>query len=162
MNAERLKLARQDLQQLVDDTSTIDPDLRKELLYSWERGIVEDKPEGSEWNNKNLLRRDENRKSGVALTNPLEGKVADKTPKTITTAAGAVYRKSALGKAAIALKNTPKEGTSQKEIAKSPLEEPKASIRKKMLSKTKKQSLRRKTETLLTSKLRICSKIATV
>ena len=145
MNAERLKLARQDLQQLVDDTSTIDPDLRKELLYSWERGIVEDKPEGSEWNNKNLLRRDENRKSGVALTNPLEGKVADKTPKTITTAAG-----------------TPKEGTSQKEIAKSPLEEPKASIRKKMLSQTKKQSRRRKTETLLTSKPRICSKIATV
>ena len=123
--AERRKLERQDLQQLVDVTSTIDPDLKKELLYSWERGFVEDKPKGSEWNSQNLLRRDKNCRSGAPLTNPFKGKVEAESPKTITTAAGAVYRKSYLAKATTPLKNKPKEGTSQKEKVKSSLEEPK-------------------------------------
>ena len=130
-NAERRKLEGQDLQQLVDVISTIDPDLRKELLYSWERGFVEDKPKGSEWNSQYLLRRYENRRSGPALNYPFKGKEAAESPKTITTAAGAVYRKFLAQYMAIPLKNTPKEGTNQKGKAKSPLDEPKRKHQKK-------------------------------
>ena len=130
-NAERRKLAGQDLQQLVDNTSTIDPDLRKELLYSLERGFVEDKPKSSEWNTQILLRRDVNRRSGAALTNPLKVKVPAETPKTITTASGSVYRKRDLAKATVPVKNTPNEENSQKEKAKIPLEEQKSKHQKK-------------------------------
>ena len=70
---------------------------------------------------------DENR---ATLTKTFKGKEATESPKTITTAAGVVYRKSDLAKAAIPLKNTPKEGASQKEKAKSPVEEPKSKHQK--------------------------------
>ena len=53
-NTERRRYDGPSLSQLVDTTSTIDPELRKELLYSWEKGFVEDKPKGSEWNSHNL------------------------------------------------------------------------------------------------------------
>ena len=57
-NAEQRRYDGHNLQQLVDATSTIDPELRKELLYSWEKGFfVEDKPKGSDWNSHNLIRR---------------------------------------------------------------------------------------------------------
>ena len=49
----------------------------------------------------------------------------------MTTAAGAVYRKSDLVKLLGSLTKTPKEGTNQKEKAKSPLEEPKSKHQKK-------------------------------
>ena len=130
-NAERRRYDGPSLSQLVDTTSTIDPELRKELLYSWEKGFVEDKPKGSEWNSHNLSRRDETRKSGAALTKPFKGKVAFDSPKTVKTAAGAVYRKSDLVKLPSSPTKTPKEGTNQKEKAKSPLEEPKSKHQKK-------------------------------
>ena len=38
-NAERRRYDGPSLQQLVDTTSTIDPELRKELLYSWKRDL---------------------------------------------------------------------------------------------------------------------------
>ena len=133
-NAERRKYDGPSLTQLVDTTSTIDPELRKELLYSWEMGFVEDKPKWSEWNSHNLSRRDETRKSGAALTKPFKVKVAVDSPKTVTTAAGAVYRKSDL----VMIPSSPtkipkdaKDGTTQKEIAKSPSEEPKSKHQKK-------------------------------
>ena len=54
------------------------------------------------------------------------------SPKTVTTAAGAVYCKSDLAKVASPPKNTHKEGLCQKEKAKSPLEqEPKSKHQKK-------------------------------
>ena len=87
----------------MDKTSTINPDLRKELLYSWEKGFIEDKP-AEEQNNAwspVLLRKDENRKSGKALTNPLEAKVTSQTPFTVKTASGAVYRKSDIAQSKI-------------------------------------------------------------
>ena len=130
-NAERLRYDGPSLQQLVDTTSNIDPDLREELLYPWEKGFVEDKPKGSEWNGHNLSRRDETRKSGAALTKPFKGKVLFDSPKTVTTAAGAVYRKSDLAKMASPTTKIPKDGTSQKEKAKSPSEEPKSKHQKK-------------------------------
>ena len=130
-NAERRRYDGPSLSQLVDATSTIDPELRKELLYSWEKGFVEDKPKGSEWNSQNLSRRDETRKSGAALTKPFKGKVAFDSPKTVTTAAVAVYRKSDLVKLQGSPTKSLKEGTNQKEKAKSPLEEPKRKHQKK-------------------------------
>ena len=70
---------------------------------SWDKGFIEDKP-AEEQNNAwspVLLRKDENRKSGKALTNPLEGKVTSQTPSTVKTANGAVYRKSDIAQAKI-------------------------------------------------------------
>ena len=130
-NAERRRYDGPSLQQLVDTTSTIDPELRKELLYSWEKGFVENKSKGSEWNSHKLSRRDETRKSGAALTKPFKGKVIFDSPKTVTTAAGAVYRKSDLVKMTSSPTKIPKDGTSQKEKAKSPSEEPKSKHQKK-------------------------------
>ena len=146
-NAERRKFAGQDLQQLVDDTSTIDPELRKELLYSWERELVRRGQtqgiglEQSKFDQKN-------RRSGAALNNTFKGKVAAETPKTITTASGSIYRKSDLAKAVISVKNIPNEGTCQKEKAKSPKRNQRASIKRKMWSLKRKQSRKEKIEIL--------------
>ena len=90
-NAEDRRLAGYDLQQLVDDTSTIDPELRKQLLYFCERGFVEDKPTGSLRNQHILLRRYEDPRSGAALKDPLEGVVTAETPTTVTTASGSLF-----------------------------------------------------------------------
>ena len=88
----------------MDQTSTINPELRKKLLYSWERRFIEDKPEDSVSQNQwspILLQEDEGRRSGKALTNPLKGKVTSETPSTVKTAAGAIYRKSDIAKAKV-------------------------------------------------------------
>ena len=91
-----------DLRRIVDETSTIDPELRKELLYSWEHGFIEDKPqEQPEQRYPNLLRKDENRKSDEALMHPLKGKVRSETLHTVETAAGAVHRKSDIAESKI-------------------------------------------------------------
>ena len=74
-------------------------------------------------------RRD--KKKWAALTKPFKGKVAFDSPKTVTTAAGAVYRKSDLVKMASSPTKLPKDGTSQKEKAASPSEEPKSKHQKK-------------------------------
>ena len=71
------------------------------MLYSLERGFIEDKPEDSVSQNQwspILLRKDEGRKSGKALTQPLKGKTTSETPSTVKTAAGAIYRKVKLPK----------------------------------------------------------------
>ena len=78
---------------IVDKTSTMNPDLRKELLYSWEYGFIEDKFEEIEPSSTNLLRINESRKSEKALTNPLKGKFVSETPHTVKTAAGRLERR---------------------------------------------------------------------
>ena len=65
------------------------------------------------------------------MTKPFKGKVIFDSPKTVTTAAGAVYRKSDLVKMTSSPTKIPKVGTSQKEKAKSPSEEPKSKHQKK-------------------------------
>ena len=90
-----------DIKRIVDETSTINPELRKELLYSWEYGFIEDKPEEVEPRSPNLLRKDEGRKSAKALTNMLKGKVQSETPHTVRTAAGAILRKSDIAESKI-------------------------------------------------------------
>ena len=103
-NETRRDTSANELRRVVDETSTINPELRKELLYSWQYGFIEDKPEEAEFEisgSPNLLREDENRMGGKALTNPLKGKVQSETPHTVKTAAGSVYRKIDIAKAKI-------------------------------------------------------------
>ena len=97
-NATRRDASDSDIRRLADETSTINPDLRKELLYSWEKGFIEEQT--NVWPPV-LLCKDEIRKSGKALTNLLEGKVTSQTPSTVKTAAGAVYRKSEIAQSKI-------------------------------------------------------------
>ena len=103
-NQTRRDTSANDLRRTVDETSTINLELRKEMLYSWERGFIEDKPEDSvsqrQWSPK-LIRKDEGRKNGKALAKPLKGKVVSETPSTVKTAAGAIYRKSDIAKAKV-------------------------------------------------------------
>ena len=95
------------MRRVVDETSPINPELRKELLYSWERGFVEDKQtaETDNWSG-DFLRKHEQRKSGKALTIPLKGKIVAETPSTVKTAAGAVYRKSDIAKSRLPVQST--------------------------------------------------------
>ena len=94
-NATRRDISDSELRRAVDETSTINPELRKELLDSWERGFIEDKqPTVTENLSGSFLRKHQQRKSGKALTILLKEKVVSETPSTVKTAAGAVYRKS--------------------------------------------------------------------
>ena len=103
-NQTRRDTSANEFRRIVDETNTINPEPRKGLLYSWKRGFIEDKPEDivsqNQWS-PILLRKDEGRRSGKALTNPLKGKVTSETPSTVKTAAGAVYRKSDIAKAKV-------------------------------------------------------------
>ena len=94
-NVTRRDISDSELRRIVDKTSTINPELRKELLYSWQKGFIEDKQTTADdsWSGS-FLRKHEQRKSGKALTIPLIGKIVAEIPSTIKTAAGAVYRKS--------------------------------------------------------------------
>ena len=75
-NATRRDTSANDIRRIVDKTITINPDLRKELLFLWEWRFIKDKQiEQCGTQAQNLLRKDESRKSGKALTNPLKGKV---------------------------------------------------------------------------------------
>ena len=107
-NQTRRDTSANDLRRTVKKTSTINPELRKEMLYSWERGFIEDKPEDivsqRQWS-PILIRKDEGRRSGKALTKPLKGKVVAETPSTVKTAAGAIYRKSDIAKAKVVVQD---------------------------------------------------------
>ena len=94
-NATRRDISDSELRRIVDETSTTNAELRKELLYSCELGFIENKQnaETDNWSG-NFLRKHEQRKSGKALTIPLKGKIVAETPATVRTAAGAIYRKS--------------------------------------------------------------------
>ena len=112
-NATRRDLSDSELRRVVDETSTINPELRKELLYSWERGFIEDKQTTSKEDlSGSFLRKHEQRKSGKALTIPLKSKIVSETPSTIKTAAGAVYRKSDIARSK--LSTQPKAYSSEK------------------------------------------------
>ena len=107
-NQTRRDTSANDLRRSVEETSTTNPELRKEMLYSWERGFIEYKPEDivsqRQWSSI-LIRKDEGRRSGKALTKPLKGKVVSETPSAVKTAAGAIYRKSDIAKAKVVLQD---------------------------------------------------------
>ena len=117
-NEARRDASTNDLRRIADETRTINPDLRKELLYSWQYGFIEDKPQKDALTGSpTLLRKDENRKSGKALKNPLKE---------------SVYRKSDIAKAKIVI-SEPQEKTTKKVNAnRSPHgDEPKKKSKKK-------------------------------
>ena len=63
-NATRRDTSANELRRIVDETSTINPELRKELSYSWKRGFIEDKQssETGTWSG-NFLCKHEQRKT---------------------------------------------------------------------------------------------------
>ena len=117
-NVTRRDISDNELRRVVDETSTINSKLRKELLYSWERGFIEDKQtaETENWSG-NFLRKHEQWKSGKALTIPLKAKIVAETPSTVRTAAGAVYRKSDVAKSRLPVQSTV-SGSEKKRSAK--------------------------------------------
>ena len=127
-NVTRRDISDSELRRVVDETNTINPELRKELLYSWERGFIEvEQPAINDNWSGSFLRKHEQRKSGKALTIPLKGKIVSETPSTIKTAAGAVYRKSDLARSK--LQAQPKAQSSEKK--RSPMgEEPRSKQQK--------------------------------
>ena len=93
-NNERRDAAKNDIRRLVDETGLLNPDLRKEMIYSWEKRFIEDKVEDqSKSPLKTILRKDPLRKSVQALTKQLKGKIASETDSTIKTSTGSIYRK---------------------------------------------------------------------
>ena len=42
-NQERRDAAKNDVRRIVDETGLLKPELRKEIIYSWEKGFIEDK-----------------------------------------------------------------------------------------------------------------------
>ena len=113
-NVTRRDISDSELRRVVDETSTINPELRKELLYSWERGFIEDKQTAvtDNWSGS-FLRKHEQRKSGKALMIPLKGEIVSETPSTVKTAAGAVYRKSDIAKSRLPVQSNV-EGSEKK------------------------------------------------
>ena len=119
-NYERRDAAKNDIRKLVDETGQLNPDLRKEMIYSWEKGFVEDKIENQCMSpTKTILRKDPLRKSGQALTRPLKGKIVSETDSTIRTSAGSIYRKSDIAQSKTVLTQE-----NQRSTSKSPSSEP--------------------------------------
>ena len=86
----------------VDKTSTINLDLRKELLYLCERRFIEDKPiEECGIPAPNLLQKEQSRRRGKTLKNRLMGKVIAETLSTVKTAAGSINWKDDIAKAKV-------------------------------------------------------------
>ena len=74
-NEEKRDAAKNDIQRIVDETGLSNPKLRKEMIYSWEKGFIEvKKQENTQSPKKTILCKDELRTSGQALTQPLKGK----------------------------------------------------------------------------------------
>ena len=115
-NNERRDAAKNDIRRLVDETGLLNPDLRKEMIYSWKKGFIEDKVEDqSKSPPKTILRKDPLRKSGQALTKQLKGKIASETDSTIKTSTGSIYRKSDIAQSRTVLTQE-----SQRSASKSP------------------------------------------
>ena len=113
-NNERRDAAKNDIRKLVDETGLLNPNLRKEMIYSWEKGFVEDKVENQcKSPPKTILRKDPLRKSGQALTRTLKGKIASETDSTIKTSAGSIYRKSDIAQSKTVLTQENQRSTSK-------------------------------------------------
>ena len=104
----------------MDETGLLNPDLRKEMIHSWEKGFIEDKePEQSKSPPKTILRKDPLRKSGQALTKQMKGKIASESDSTIKTTTGSIYRKSNIAQSRTVLTHE-----NQRSESKSPSAEP--------------------------------------
>ena len=89
------------------------------MIYSWEKGFIEDKePEQSKSPPKTILRKDPLRKSGQALTKQLKGKIAIETDSTIKTTTGSIYRKSDIAQTRTTLSHEKQRSESKSPSAK--------------------------------------------
>ena len=94
--------------------------ITRRMIYSWEKGFVEDKVEDQcKSPLKTILRKDPLRKSGQALTKQLKGKIASETDSTIKTSKGSIYRKWDIAQLKTVLTQE-----SQRSASKSPSAEP--------------------------------------
>ena len=79
-NEERRDAAKNDIrseERIVDETGLPNPELRKNLIYTWKNGFTEEKDqETTQSPKRTILCKDEIRKSGQALTKPLKGKIS--------------------------------------------------------------------------------------
>ena len=113
-NNKRRDAAKNDIRKLVDETGLLNTDLRKEMIYSWEKGFVEDKVENQcKSPPKTILRKDPLRKSGQALTRQLKMKIASETDSTIKTSTGSIYRKSDIAQSKTVLTQENQQSTSK-------------------------------------------------
>ena len=93
-NEERKDAAKNDLRRIVDETGLSNPELQKEMIYSWEKGFFEDtEQDDTQSPKKKILRKDELRKSSQALTKPLKGKISTETGLTVKTSTGSIHQK---------------------------------------------------------------------
>ena len=103
-NEESRDAAKNDIRRIVDEIGLSNPELQKEMIYSWEKGFIEDKEqENTHSPKKTIWRKDDLRKSGQALTKPLKGKVLPETGSTVKTSTMSIYRKSDIAQAKISL-----------------------------------------------------------
>ena len=103
-NEEKRDAAKNDIRRIVDETGLSNPELRKEMIFSWEKKFIEDKEqENSQSPRKTILRKDELLKSDQALTKSLKVKISTETGSTVKTSTGSIYRKSDIAQAKICL-----------------------------------------------------------
>ena len=75
-NEERRDAAKSDIRRIMNAAGQSNPELRKEKIYSWENGFIEDEEDETTLSSKKMiLRKDDLRKSGQALTKQLKEKV---------------------------------------------------------------------------------------
>ena len=92
---ERRYAAKNDIRRIVDETGLSNPELRKEMIYSCEKGFIEDKEkENTQSPQKTILRKHPLRKSGQALSKQLKGKITAEMDSMVKTSTGSIYRKS--------------------------------------------------------------------
>ena len=109
-NEKRRDAAKNDIRKIVVKTGQSNPELRKEMIYFWEEGFIEDKDEESTQSpKKTILRKEDYRKSGQALRKPLKGKIVTESNSSVKTSAASIYRKSDIAQAKISLPHDQKE-----------------------------------------------------
>ena len=85
-NEERRDAAEKEIRRIVNETGLSNPEFRKDMIYSWEKGFIEDKEqENTQAPKKTILRKGELRKSGQALTKRLKGEKLTETGSTVKT-----------------------------------------------------------------------------
>ena len=118
-NQERIDAAKNDVRRIFDKTGLSNPELRKEMIYSWEKGFIKTKMENTQSPQRKILRKDPLRMSGQTLTKQLKRKIAAEIDSTVKTTTESIYRKSDNAQAKIIL---PHEKTRSE--SKSPSAEP--------------------------------------
>ena len=75
-NEERRDAAKSDIRRIVNAAGKSNPELRKEKIYFWEKRFIEDKEDETTLSpKKTILRKNDLRKSGQALTKQLKEKI---------------------------------------------------------------------------------------